>query len=482
MSKVKKVVIATGIVAIALVGGSTLMDTQSKEVQLAGSPDGKLVSVDTAEIADIQTRIASTGMVFSKESEHLLAESNTTVETIHVEVGDIVKKGDTLVTFEKEARESIEREIQSLELRLESAKLNLSQSVNASTSQVMQMEQSILAAEQNKIRAEEELNTFSSNYVIVEKSYQTANNQFEAVKELFESGLASKQELDQAEQSYLQAKDSLDSLKTQEALLQKSLEAAIKQHETATYDKDVLINAVEDTSKQERIQVQENDIQSLELQKETLFDQLEKATLVVTAPIDGVVATISAKEGLPVAVGNEMMSIIDPSELIVKAEVSPYYAAQLTEGLAVQIKYNGSTTIETSGVVEMVSPVAVQKSSQSAQSTVTTAIPVEITIDDITGLKEGLTVDLKIITEDVKGAVAVPLLATMEDKDNNSYVYVVEEGSLEKRYVKQGAANNQLVQVSDVEEGELVVTNPTEALEEGTQVSYLPLEEAGDSQ
>ncbi|MEG0579630.1 MAG: hypothetical protein RR490_06925 [Niameybacter sp.] len=83
------------------------------------------------------------------------------------------------------------------------------------------------------------------------------------------------------------------------------------------------------------------------------------------------------------------------------------------------------------------------------------------------------------ITSDVKDVVAVPLLATMTDKEDNNYLFVVEEGGkLAKRVVKQGSADNQHVQVSDVVEGDIVVTNPTEALEDGMSVSYMPMEEA----
>ena len=46
--------------------------------------------------------------------------------------------------------------------------------------------------------------------------------------------------------------------------------------------------------------------------------------------------------------------------------------------------------------------------------------------------------------------------------------------------ITKGAADNQFVQVSDVKEGDLVVTNPTEALEDGMSVSYLPLVEVGE--
>lgn len=278
----------------------------------------------------------------------------------------------------------------------------------------------------------------------------------------------------------MNAKDQVNSLETKIQSTKKSLETAKMQQKSAQYDLDVLLNKVEDQTKLENIAVKQNEIASLTLQKQALLEQLEKAAVNVIAPMDGVISEVKVQDGSYVAPGAELVKIINPDQLVVKAEISPYYAAQLETGLKVAVKYNGSTTVETEGTVSMVSPVAVQKSAQDKSAT-STAIPIEVALDSSKGLKEGLTVDLKIITSDVKDVIAVPLLATMTDKEDNNYLFVVgEDGKLSKRMVKQGAADNQYVQVSDLEVGDIVVTNPTEALEDGMSVRYLPFEEAGE--
>ena len=327
---------------------------------------------------------------------------------------------------------------------------------------------------------EDSLASTQSSLEISKKSLAKVQNNYDVTKELYDSGLASKTELDDAEQALLSAKDQVSVLESKMTSLNKSLETAKMQYENAKYDLDVLLNNVQDQTKADNIAVKKNELASLALQKQALLDQLDKAALTVTAPIDGVVSSVKVQEGSYVAPGTELVTIINPDKLIVKAEISPYYAAQLEKGLKVAVKYNGSTTVETEGTLSMVSPVAVQKSVQD-KSAVSTAIPVEVALDSANGLKEGLTVDLKIITSDVKDVVAVPLLATMADKEDNNYLFVVQEdGKLSKRIVKQGAADNQYVQVSDIEVGDIVVTNPTEALEDGMGVSYMPFEEAGE--
>lgn len=476
----KKLVVAIGATLIVLVMGMSLLGTQNKGPVLIGDPQGQLVNVEKAIEADIQTKISATGMVKADKNETVLAQLNTQVEKINVEVGDFVKKGDVLLTYEQETKENLQRDLEKLDLQIQSSKILLNQMQSASKQSVMGAETAVANAEKNILDLEDSIKSIETSLEISKKSLEKAQNNYDVTKQLHSEGLAAKTELDDAEQALMNAKDQVNSLEIKIQSTKKSLETAKMQQKSAQYDLDVLLNKVEDQTKLENIAVKQNEIASLTLQKQALLEQLEKAAVNVIAPMDGVISEVKVQDGSYVAPGAELVKIINPDQLVVKAEISPYYAAQLETGLKVAVKYNGSTTVETEGTVSMVSPVAVQKSAQDKSAT-STAIPIEVALDSSKGLKEGLTVDLKIITSDVKDVIAVPLLATMTDKEDNNYLFVVgEDGKLSKRMVKQGAADNQYVQVSDLEVGDIVVTNPTEALEDGMSVRYLPFEEAGE--
>ncbi|MBP3910125.1 MAG: efflux RND transporter periplasmic adaptor subunit [Niameybacter sp.] len=476
----KKLVVAIGATLIVLVMGMSLLGTQNKGPVLIGDPQGQLVNVEKAIEADIQTKISATGMVKADKNETVLAQLNTQVEKINVEVGDFVKKGDVLLTYEQETKENLQRDLEKLDLQIQSSKILLNQMQSASKQSVMGAETAVANAEKNILDLEDSIKSIETSLEISKKSLEKAQNNYDVTKQLHSEGLAAKTELDDAEQALMNANDQVNSLETKIQSTKKSLETAKMQQESAQYDLDVLLNKVEDQTKLENIAVKQNEIASLTLQKQALLEQLEKAAVNVIAPMDGVISEVKVQDGSYVAPGAELVKIINPDQLVVKAEISPYYAAQLETGLKVAVKYNGSTTVETEGTVSMVSPVAAQKSAQDKSAT-STAIPIEVALDSSKGLKEGLTVDLKIITSDVKDVIAVPLLATMTDKEDNNYLFVVgEDGKLSKRMVKQGAADNQYVQVSDLEVGDIVVTNPTEALEDGMSVRYLPFEEAGE--
>ena len=476
----KKLIVALGTTLIVLVMGIGILGNVDKGPLAIGDQKGQLVNVEKAIKTDIQTKISATGMVKADQTETVLAELNTQVKKINVEVGDSVKKGDVLLTYDQEAKENLQRDLEKLELQIQNSKILLNQMQSASKQAVMGAETALANAEKNILDLEDTITSTESSLELANKNLEKAQNHYDATTQLYDEGLVAKTELDDAEQALMNAKDQINALQIKIQSTSKSLETAKMQQESAQYDLDVLLNKVEDQTKVENITVKQNEIASLTLQRQAILEQLEKAAIEVIAPMDGVISEVKIQDGAYVAPGAELIKIINPEQLVVKAEISPYYAAQLEEGLKVAVKYNGSTTVETQGVVSMVSPVAVQKSAQDKSAT-STAIPIEVALDSSTGLKEGLTVDLKILTSDVKDVIAVPLLATMTDEEDNNYLFVVEEeGKLSKRMVKQGAADNQYVQVSGLEVGDIVVTNPTEALKDGMRVKYMPLEEAGE--
>ncbi|MDA3730722.1 HlyD family efflux transporter periplasmic adaptor subunit [Niameybacter massiliensis] len=471
-------IIVVVVIGVFLVAG--MLKGGNQAVALAGDPKGTFVNVDRAMTRDIQTKISSTGTVKAEKSEVVFAEASTKVETIKVEVGDYVKQGDVLLTYDIETKENLQRDLEKLELQMETARIALGQLQGGSKQAIMQSQTELATIDKNLTDLEESIRQLETSLTLAKKDVEQAEKNHNVTKTLFDEGLAAQKELDDAEKVLLNAKEQVTSIESKIASSEKNIETANMQKANAQYNLDLLENKVHDETKAQNILMKQNEIASLELQKESLLDQISKVKEQVVAPMEGVVSKVTAQEGGFVAPGAELVTIINPDKLIVKAEISPYYAAQLETGLQVNVKYNGSTTVETQGTVSMVSPVAVQKAVQD-KSAVSTAIPIEVTLENANGLKEGLTVDLKIITSDVKGVVAVPLLATMTDKEDENYLFVVgADNMLSKRIVKQGAADNQYVQVSDVNAGDLIVTNPTEALTDGMSVSYLPLEEVGE--
>ncbi|MGL4800440.1 MAG: efflux RND transporter periplasmic adaptor subunit [Cellulosilyticaceae bacterium] len=473
--KHKKLIVGIGSVTVVLMAAVGMLGAKgSDQAPLEGDLKGKYVQVAKATKQDIESKISSTGMIYAKDAEKVYGEVNTQIKEVKVEVGDTVKKGDVLFILDEETKENLQRDLTQLDLQLESGRIALSQIQNASVKTITEAELGVANKENALAECDENMRKLTLSLELAQEDLEKAQNHYDVTKTLYDGGLESKTNVDEASKNVRRQEDQVASLTSQVQTLEANKNIMVKQLETATYDLSVLRNEVQDETKAQNITMKQNDLASLELKREALLQQIEKATTQIVAPVDGVVAALNVAEGQFITPGAELIKIINPEQLIVKAEVSPYYAPQLEEGLKVMVKYNGSTTVETTGTITMVSPVAIQKAGAS-NAAAATAIPIEIALDEKTVLKEGLLVDLKIITEEVKDVVAVPLLATLEDSEEESYVFVVKEGGiLEKRTVKEGTANNQYIQVSDLNEGEIVVTNPTEALKDGIGVNYEP--------
>jgi HlyD family secretion protein len=89
-------------------------------------------------------------------------------------------------------------------------------------------------------------------------------------------------------------------------------------------------------------------------------------------------------------------------------------------------------------------------------------------------LKDGMTVDIDLLTADVSRATLVPSSAIVTDKGKN-YVYVVRDGLAHKTGVKTGLSNDtDTIVASGVAPGTVVVSKPLPSLHEGVRVTVAP--------
>ena len=84
----------------------------------------------------------------------------------------------------------------------------------------------------------------------------------------------------------------------------------------------------------------------------------------------------------------------------------------------------------------------------------------------------GLYASGRIVLNEVKGAIAVPV-AALHKEDAATYVLVVENGRIARRDVTTGATDEQasLVQVTGLSSGETVVVGPANGLEPGQAIT-----------
>ncbi|MHC1747873.1 MAG: efflux RND transporter periplasmic adaptor subunit [Cellulosilyticaceae bacterium] len=485
--KISKKIVIGGIIVVLVgvfsISALTKPKTKSTD-EIVGDKQNQMVQVEKSKVKDIQTKISSSGVLESDKSEKVYAETATKVLTVNKKLGDIVKKGDILINLDVETKDKLKKDMEKLDLQIQNTNIQLEQLMGEGSKQeILQAKSATAELEKVMQDTKERLRAAKESLKTQETDLKEAKHKLELEEQLFAEEISSQNEVDNKKKEVNSLNEKITTTKQQIASIEKEIKNTELKQDSAEYSLGIALNTIEDKNKVQSISIKQNEIKSLVLQKESLQDELDKSKNTIVAPIDGVISSVTVQEGSFTAPGAELMTIIDVNNLIVKTDVSPYYASQLAKDLKAIIKYNGSKNIEAEGKVRSVAPTAVTKAGAGKNEATSTVIPVEIELAAKTQeLKPGLVVDVRIITQDIKNAVTVPLLATMEDKEGESYIFVVkEDNTLEKRVIQQGAADSLAIEIKNIKEGELVVTNPTETLQDGMAVSYMKLKDSTEN-
>lgn len=478
LSKKKKIIIGV-IMGVVVVGSIIFTSTKNKAAMGTNVKNAPTVQVHTVSKTPISSQISSVGTVEAKELEKIYSKTNATVEEVIAEVGDQVKAGDVILRFKSDTIVSLQRDLEKLNLQLASAELALNDlTTQGGKQEVLQAQTSLSQAQKSEQDAKDAIVTQELSIEQIKRELETSTKLTNDQKELLEAGIISKKDYDDAVERHKVIEDKLKTATMQLESTKQLVKTAEYQKQNAQYALDVALNNVTDKSKKQLISSKQNEIKSIKLQIEALKDEIEKANIEVKSPIDGVVSEVMVLKGAVVTQGSPLMTVLDISSLKVKSDISTFNAPQVKVGQEATIKQDSIEAKEYIGKVIEIAPAAVQKQSGTSSSNI---VPVTIEIEDLqTDLKPGYNVDIKIKTVSKDEALTLPILAIMEDVDEDyKYVFIIKEDNvLEKRKVQELTLDNIYVEVVGVEEGERVVADPTEDLKEGMIVVV----ETGDTQ
>ena len=201
----------------------------------------------------------------------------------------------------------------------------------------------------------------------------------------------------------------------------------------------------------------------------------------ITAPVDGVIQTVasqptdpltSLRPGDPVTAGQPLFTIAAGGGFIVKAQVDEQDIINVKTGQRVKITGEDFPGKTLTGYVSSIAPVAIKSTdpSSTAKQVVTT-----IRLDGSPGfLRDGMSVDVDILTTDVRNAIVVPSAALNKD-GKGSFVYIVRKGKLVKSYVVTASKNDtQTVVKSGLAPGDSIVSARNPVLHDGQAVTTMP--------
>ncbi|WP_424141315.1 efflux RND transporter periplasmic adaptor subunit [Sporosalibacterium faouarense] len=238
-------------------------------------------------------------------------------------------------------------------------------------------------------QAEAALNAAKKSYAINEEQIENAKTNLERTQTLYEQGAVSKSQYEQAK---LAASD-------------KPLEAAQAQIDQAQISYNQAKEALDNT--------------------------------VITSPMSGTVSSMNIDEGEFASNAQPAMNIIDANKLYVQINVTEDIVSNIEEGQEVRISFDALSR-DTVGTIDQIYPTADAR---------TQLYPVKIYIDNEDNkVMPGMFAKVSLKT-DVRENVLVIKGDALVEKDNKTFVYVVEDNAAVEKEVETGLDEGMYVEI-----------------------------------
>lgn len=457
-SRKQAAIIGAAALVVVIVGGVFIKGAGSAKAET------KTVLPSVTEImnGDIDERVTASGTVQAADEYSIFIELSQEVKEVYAEVGDEVKEGDLLVTYEiDDTKKELENKVKQAEITLENAQLTLSELVAPTEeTELIDLQNQVLSAEKTLSETEKTLADTEADIAELEQNLSY-------YKELLDIGSISKQEYDDYNKEY-------ETLVADKAQLEKDVESCKLSLEKAQINLSNGQTTLATTSEQNSYKKQLNSVETAQMDLETAQENLAKLTEATYSPISGTIIESSAVEGQMLTDSTAIMKIADLSNLDVLAYVSEYDIAKVQVGQQVELTTDGIEDEVFHGTVTKIEPVAESQGTISGSETV---VPVLVHLDDADErIKPGFSFDMEIIVTDLSGTDYIPISAVVKDSQTDTYyVYVVgddENKTLEKREVEIGTASDMYIQIlSGLEAGEQILESPDSTTEAGKSLN-----------
>ncbi|MDR1620425.1 MAG: HlyD family efflux transporter periplasmic adaptor subunit [Clostridiales bacterium] len=507
--KFKKKHIKWVVLGAIVITTAILVITCTNRVKAAMASVSSMTDVTVLSYASLENSISATGTVESDKKTHVYSTNNYTVQSIEVQVGDVVTMDDVLLRLDTE---SIEKQIREKEIAMDTSQNAGELSVKAARDAYYNYKEglengenpSIISAE-NAVRnaldaydaavkayneyvedmrlgqvasvvSAEKAYTAASNAVYTAQAQlttaqadlaaDTANTTLQAQVAAAQAALQNAEDsLASAEaaynQAYRAAKNAKDEYFKRIDTTQAAYESAVKSLEAAQGGADDQLEAYKNSYRSAQVSSGQD---LAEYQLEEMRQDLADAT--VKAPVSGVVTGVFATVG---ATGSGLLFVIeDTANLIVKTTVKEYDIGEVFENMPVAIRADATGDETYEGRLSLIAPTA-KKNAQGDTDTsgdVQFEAEVAVTSPD-TRLRIGMSVRMDLIVAREDRVLPVPFDAIYKNLAGaNCVLAAVDAGNmqyiLEEREVVCGLENDLDIAISGdgIEPGLRVINNP----------------------
>ena len=494
------IILVVGLLAIVIIGA------------IAARPKGAAVTarVVTVGYTRYQTKLPETGVVQRPQTQVLAALITGNVGQIYVRPGQHVSAGQLLATISNpqlinaeatahdaylaaqgRARTAVatnstlptqnRSSVVQAEAALQQARFNLNQAITdqrsgaqsglgyggTSASQQRAAADANVAQRQTDLREAERLATADRD-LYAQKAI---------AKDVLDQQLA---RLAQAQVAYDQAKRDRNEVYAQISRQTPVLSARVQAFRDAVTQAEAALAAARATAGQDK----SGDVQAASADAAQRYDDWryaadQVARLRIVAPYPGIVQTVAnettdtlrtLQPGDPVIVGQAVITMAAEGGFIVRTRVDEQDVANVRTGQPAVVSGEDLGSTKLPGHVGTIGAVA-QKSddpSNTARQVITTVV-----LDKtVPFLRDGMTVDVDIVTQDRAHVLALPADAIRRDDKNKPYVLLVVGGKTVKRGVTLGPSNDaQSIVARGVKPGDVVIGERNIGIVDGMRVT-----------
>ena len=457
----RKIIVAAAlllVLAVALIAGIVY--------SRRAPPSGAVIIVRAAPFV---VQLPESGVVQYPQIQTLSTQVTATVGRIFVKPGQRVSAGQLLATLENPQVASAAQSTQAA-YRAASAKASSAQvtggagvlqaqaNLQNARARLEQARQDLVNGLQSglgygnataaDLRAQAEATLITAGATLRE-----ARRISNAYHDLYKQGYTSLDQLDQAQAKYEQAQAEYDQARLQRSSLNSQLtrSRAVLQ-DNLRYAQEGYAQAQAELAAA-RMESATGDVAAANAEaaraaSEYNFAQQQADAMHIRAPYDAVVLSVASEKADPlrplqagdaVDAGQPVVVIAAKGGFVVRTKVDEQDAIDLRVGQRASVSGEDFPHRTLSGRVASISPLAVRSSDGAATSR---TVPVTIAIDGAAPyLRDGMSVDVNIITTQLPNAIVVPNDAIASDT-SGTYVYAMREGYARREPVRVGMSND----------------------------------------
>jgi HlyD family secretion protein len=373
------------------------------------------VQTVAAQRLPIRHIIQSRGILYPYDQAGIVPKISAPIRAFYVNRGDHVRQGQLLAVLENRDLEAAAAEGKRLVEQAESAYRSTT---------VVSLPEEIAKAQSEVQISKEELDA--------------AQKVYDSRKALLEQGALARKQLDEATVAYIQARN---------------------RHNMALQH----LEALQKVGREEQTKTAQAQLDAAKARNEGASAQLGYSQ--IYCPISGVIADRPLYAGEMAAAGAPLLTVMNISSVIARANVPADQLSYIKLGNAATIAASDASA-ELHGKVTVVSP-ALEQNSTTAEIWISAPNPGE-------RLRPGSSVQVSILAETVPDAVVIPLSALLPSQEGATIVMVAGSDALaHERKIETGIREGDKIQVvKGLEPGEQVITVGALGLQDKAKISF----------